>query len=80
MAFAHSVQHRLRFLVQLIKRAKSGVAMQNDPNRNTGLKLLIRKCRNQFRRSENLDYYQAEDYKDAERKYVKHCLLDEIRT
>lgn len=53
--------------------------MQDDPSRNTGIKLLIRKCRNEFRRSENLDYYQSEDYKVAERKYVKHCLLDEIR-
>jgi hypothetical protein len=35
---------------------------------------LVEKCRNEFRRPENTDYYAQEDYKEAERKFVKFCL------
>jgi hypothetical protein len=39
-----------------------------------GIRLLIKKCRAQFRISENIDYYSEKEYKAAERKYVKYCL------
>ena len=39
-----------------------------------GIELLLEKCRHEFRRPENTDYYAAEDYKEAERKFVKFCL------
>jgi hypothetical protein len=39
-----------------------------------GIELLLEKCRNEFRRPENTDYYEEEDYKEAERKFVKYRL------
>jgi hypothetical protein len=48
--------------------------MQKDDFQPTGLKLLINKCRKNFRIPENLDHYSAEDLRDAEKKYVKYCL------
>ncbi len=54
--------------------------MENNTNRDEGIKLLVQKCRNEFRRTENLDFYADEDYKAAERKFVKLCLIDKSRT
>ncbi|MCF8052065.1 MAG: hypothetical protein K9L59_12560 [Desulfobacterales bacterium] len=39
-----------------------------------GLKRLVEKCRNEFRRAENTDYYSKEDFREAEKKYVRFCL------
>jgi hypothetical protein len=39
-----------------------------------GIELLVEKCRNEFRCPENTDYYTENDYKEAERKFVKFCL------
>ena len=41
---------------------------------DSGIKLLLRKHRNIFQISENLNYYSEEDYKIAERKFVKYAL------
>jgi hypothetical protein len=48
--------------------------MSNDDNTTPGIELLLKKCRDEFRRPENTDYYAEEDYKEAERKFVKFCL------
>ena len=48
--------------------------MSNIPSDTRGIELLVEKCRDEFRRPENTDYYEAGDYKEAERKYVKFCL------
>ena len=50
--------------------------MKNHSNKDQGIKLLIEKCRNDFRRKENIDFYSDEDYKASERKFVKLCLID----
>lgn len=50
--------------------------MQKDRYQPTGLRLVIDECRKNFRIPENLDHYSAEDLKDAEKKFVKHCLND----
>jgi hypothetical protein len=42
---------------------------------STGIELFLAKCRNEFRRPENTDYYAKHDYKEAERKFVKFCLF-----
>ena len=47
---------------------------------NKGIKLLVRKCRSEFRRKENRNYYNDEDYKASERKFVKFCLLNKTRS
>ena len=48
--------------------------MANSSNTNQGIRLLVQKCREQFRISENLDHYSERKYREAERKYVKLCL------
>jgi hypothetical protein len=51
--------------------------MENNSKNNEGIKLLIQKCRNEFRRTENKDYYADADYNSAKRKFVKFCLFNE---
>lgn len=48
--------------------------MNNAIRATHGIELLVEKCRNDFRRPENTDYYTKDDYKAAERKFVKFCL------
>ena len=51
--------------------------MENNSKNHEGIKLLLQKCRNEFRRAENIDFYADEDYKEAKRKFVKFCLFNE---
>lgn len=51
--------------------------MEEQTNRNLGLKRMIKQCRSSFQQRENLNYYDADDYQSAERKFVKYCLLVE---
>jgi hypothetical protein len=53
--------------------------MNTDSNTKSGIRLLVQKCRKQFRISENLEHYSESDYREAERMYVKLCLRKEIR-
>jgi hypothetical protein len=52
---------------------------------NTGLntkytiRLLVQKCREQFRISENLRHNSKREYQTAERKFVKSCLRDKTK-
>jgi hypothetical protein len=48
--------------------------MSNSNSTTQGIELLLEKCRYEFRRPENTDYYAEHDYKEAERKFVKFCL------
>jgi hypothetical protein len=48
--------------------------MANSSNTDQGIRLFIQKCRNEFRRPENIDYYTENDFKEAEKKFVKFCL------
>ena len=41
----------------------------------TGLELLIRECRKRFRIPENINHYSAEDFREAEKKFLKLCLI-----
>ena len=45
-----------------------------------GLKRLVEKCRNEFRRPENTDHYSEEDFREAEKKYVRFCLTGDPYT
>jgi hypothetical protein len=49
--------------------------MSNSDSSAQGIELLLEKCRDEFLRPENTDYYAEHDYKEAERKFVKFCLL-----
>lgn len=42
---------------------------------NKGLQRLIKNGKAAFRISENLDYYSEEDYKAAEKKFLKFCII-----
>jgi hypothetical protein len=54
--------------------ALGGGSMNNITSATNGIELLVEKCRNEFRRPENTDFYAQEDYREAERKFVKFCL------
>lgn len=43
--------------------------------RNLGIKRLIEKGREAFRISENLHFYSEKDYKIAEKKFIKICII-----
>lgn len=46
-------------------------------NGNNGLKHLIEKYRNEFRKAENIDYYSSKNYREAEKKYLRFRLTDD---
>ena len=48
--------------------------MENRSQSDQGIKLMVKKCQSEFKRTENTDYYG--DYREAERKFVKFCLLN----
>lgn len=43
--------------------------------RDEGIRRLVEFGRKSFRRSENLNFYSEEDYKAAEKKYIKLCII-----
>lgn len=49
--------------------------MAKDIHSNEGLVRLIEKGREAFRISENLEFYSEEDYRQAEKKYIKFCII-----
>ncbi|MGD9173491.1 MAG: hypothetical protein PVF29_04980 [Desulfobacterales bacterium] len=53
--------------------------MGNLSNKDKGIRLLIQKYRNEFRRPENIDFYSENDYKKAEKKFVKLCLTGDTK-
>ena len=50
--------------------------MEIKGKKGSGVKLLRQMYRKKFRIPENIDYYSKEDFKKAEKKYVKLCLLN----
>ncbi len=48
--------------------------MKSDSRNAMGIQLIINKYRKIFRTPENLDYYTKEDFKTAERKFLKWVL------
>jgi hypothetical protein len=48
--------------------------MNNSKDTKHGIRLLVQKCRQQFRISENLEHDSERQHREAERKYVKLCL------
>lgn len=60
------------------------LAMEFSEKLNTrdpkGLQALIRKYQSYFRRPENINFYSEEDYRQAERKFVKFCLMGKLES
>ena len=48
--------------------------MSSATSNTHGIELLVEKCRNEFRLPENTDYYTEDDYKEAEKKFIKFRL------
>ena len=48
--------------------------MSKDIRGNKGIKLIVKKYREKFRISENLNHYSEEDLKKAEKKFLKFAL------
>ena len=43
--------------------------------RNEGIRRLVEKGREAFRISENLDFYSEKDFRIAEKKFIKLCII-----
>ena len=48
--------------------------MEKNLKRKTGLKVLMDLYRTVFLVPENLNHYSGQDYRRAERKFLKYCL------
>ena len=48
--------------------------MKRKSKSKSGIQTLLEKYRAAFRIRENLDYYSKEDYRSAERKFLKYVL------
>lgn len=49
--------------------------MKGNHKGNAGLSQLYKTCQKAFRIPENLNYYSAEDFRAAERHFIKHAML-----
>ncbi|MGD9369251.1 MAG: hypothetical protein PVH87_26320, partial [Desulfobacteraceae bacterium] len=56
---------------------ESGEACMENPyvKKNEGIRLLIERGRQAFRIDENVNFYSEKDYKAAEKKFIKHCVI-----
>jgi hypothetical protein len=56
--------------------------VQEDSEQNAaGIKSLVKKYRTMFEIPENLNHYSKEDYKIAEKKFLKFAILEgKVRT
>ncbi|MGD8836769.1 MAG: hypothetical protein PVJ84_12845 [Desulfobacteraceae bacterium] len=43
--------------------------------KNEGIRRLVERGRQAFRISENLNHYSEKDYKSAEKKFIKICII-----
>ena len=50
--------------------------MYREKNESSGIQKLIQACKAAFRIPENIDYYSDEDYKIAERKFIKITCME----
>jgi hypothetical protein len=52
--------------------------MQDATQPVSGIELLVEQCRTAFRSPENTQFYSRNDFKRAERKFIKLCLNGEF--
>jgi len=48
--------------------------MDSCSDSRNGLRVMVEKYKNMFRIPENVDYYSEEDYRLAERKFLKYLM------
>ena len=46
-------------------------------DRTVGIRRLVEKGRETFRISENVNFYSEQDYKTAEKKFIKFCVIQQ---
>ena len=49
--------------------------MAKDTHRNEGLVRLIEQGKEAFHITENIDFYSEKDYRQAEKKFIKLCII-----
>jgi len=47
-----------------------------DTKKDDGLRRMIRQGRRLFHIAENIDHYSDDSYREAEKKFVKFCVLE----
>jgi hypothetical protein len=62
------------FVLINVEYQQKDLLMSNNPKKDKEIRLLIQKCRNEFRRPENINFYSENDLKEAEKKFVKFSL------
>ena len=50
--------------------------MKKEQNKTTGLEVIIKTYKEIFSIPENLNHYSEEDYKKAEKKFLKYALTE----
>ena len=50
--------------------------IQKDCKQDAGIKSLVRKYRSIFEIPENLNHYSKQDYKIAEKRFIKYALVE----
>lgn len=45
--------------------------------KTAGIRRLVEKGRESFRIAENVNFYSEQDYKAAEKKYIKFCVIQQ---
>ena len=61
----------------LEKEIPEMLMMKNGRGENIGLEHILQRYKRIFRTPENLNYYSKEDFKTAERKFLKYALNNE---
>ena len=52
--------------------------MENTQTRtNEGIRRLVENGRKSFRIAENIEFYSEEDFKAAEKKFIKYCVIEQ---
>ena len=46
-------------------------------DKTVGIRRLVEKGREAFRISENVNFYSEQDYKTAEKKFIKFCVIQQ---
>jgi hypothetical protein len=60
-----------------VRQRREEVVMMNAPeiSRDSGLERIIREGKKRFRIPENTQHYSEEQYKQAEKKFIKLCII-----
>jgi hypothetical protein len=76
-AFKDSLKRDVPYFKKgLFSRKIKGATMNEEKAVETGIKSLVEEYRAAFRIAENLEYYLDEDYKFAEKQFIRYALTE----